>query len=160
MASRMKRIFSRKKHESRSPSPESELSRGNPAFRSSLYDTTAAGIEPQTGQYPIQGQDGSEVLQKAKSRRSSFRSRRSSSSQHRPPHRSVTPDQYRAQRSMDISHPAPTSDIASSDMHPQQPQSSSPPKKRWSRSNLPEAFSNLDIGNEGWLLIGNKTLKG
>ena len=159
MASRMKRIFSRKKHESRSPSPESELARGNPAFRSSLYDTTTAGIEPQTGQYPIRGHDGSEILQKGKSRRSSFRSRRSSGSQHRPPHDSVTPDQYRAQRSMDISHPPPPSDIPNSDMYPQQPQPSSTPKKRWSRSNLPEAFSNLDIGNGGWLLTGKRTFK-
>lgn len=159
MASRMKRIFSRKKHDSRSPSPESELARGNPAFRSSLYDTTTAGMEPHTGEYPIRGHDGSETVQNAKSRRSSFRSRRSSGSLHRPPHRSITPDQYRTQRSMDMSHPPPPSDIAIANMYPHHPQSSSTPKKRWSRSNLPEAFSNLNIGKEGSLLIDNRILK-
>ena len=59
MASRMKRLFHRKRDDDASSTDQRDAypSGSDPALRTSLYDTTFAGGQPQTGDYPLRGND-------------------------------------------------------------------------------------------------------
>lgn len=156
MASRMKRIFHRKKDGDASPTGQrdSYSSSSETALRTSRYDTTVAGGRPQTGDYPIRGNDESLALTQ-QGRKSSVRSRRSSGSQNRLSRRSVTPDRYAIQRNFEASPPPPR-DIANPDVRASK-YSRSPPsgrtqddnQKRWSHSQLPQDFSGMSLGSDG-----------
>ena len=68
MEARIKKLFHRKKDaSSEEPLQRTQMSnaaRSSPALRTSLYDTVPAGGTPQTGPYPIKGDNSSAVLQK------------------------------------------------------------------------------------------------
>lgn len=76
MEARIKRLFHRKKDaSSETPlyrSQRSNAAQSSPALRTSLYDSVPAGGPPQTGSYPIKGDNSSIALQK----RNSIRHRR------------------------------------------------------------------------------------
>ncbi len=100
MASRMKKIFHRKKDEGSEGPPQRTRAPAtastDPAIRTSLYESTTAGGLPQTGDYPIKGNDSSVILRAdRKSSVRSIRSRRSSSrgSQLNTPYQAPTPNQ-------------------------------------------------------------------
>ncbi len=143
----MKKLFHRKKRSDpdASPSQSSPYSgRSEPGLRTSLYDTTTASGLPQTGDYPIRGNDTPNVLRKKPpSRRSSIRSWRSTSSQQPVPYnRSATPDQYAGTQ---LSTQPSKRDMGPPESYAPQPVG----QRRWSRSQLPHDFSNLNLGNEG-----------
>ncbi|KAL9124795.1 MAG: hypothetical protein Q9217_005914 [Psora testacea] len=153
MASRVKRMLHRRKDdEYTSPSHvrAPTNARSVPALRTSLYDVTEPGGLPQTGDYPIKGNDSSVILQQH-GRKSSLRSRRSSGSQHNI---SPTPDRYASQANPVMGAPAPH-DIVNPDLQAsgqqRRPASGSGQngQKRWSRGQLPQDFSNLNLGNTG-----------
>lgn len=82
MASRLRKIFSRKKDKpqqnndnerSNSPSLSSRANNDRPTFRTSLYDTASAAPAPETGSYPIKGDHNTPALA---GRRGSSRNRR------------------------------------------------------------------------------------
>ena len=146
----MKRIFHRKKDsEDVSPPPQRapDSSRSEPALRTSLYEATSSDGLPHSGDYPLKGNDSSVFLQQ-QGRKSSLRSRPSSGSHY---NRSPTPDQHTSQR-----HPAmAANDGVDSDVHASRLQKSPTPasgqngQKRRSRTQLPEDFSNMSLGNTG-----------
>lgn len=143
----MKKLFHRKKHDDvgSSPSQTSPYSNGNGSrISTSLYDSTPAGGLPQTGDYPIKGNDTANVLKKKSSRRSSIRSWRSSSGSQKPAlyNRSPTPDQYGAQG---MSSSPPNSNMMVAEPYAPQPGG----QNRWSRTQLPQDFSRMNLGNEG-----------
>lgn len=152
MASRMKKIFHRKKEDgsdhmnSRSRVPSSSES-SDPAFRASLYDSTTAAGLPQAGDYPIRGKDSSVMLQSG--RRSSVRSVRSRRSSSRGSH-------YDDARRNPRSSPPPHSSVPTRSYDPYQDthNGSAMPlntqdnnRKRWSRSPLHDQFSGLNLGD-------------
>ena len=99
MASRMKKLFHRNKDSDaeqppqRSPAPN--LGRSDQALRTSRYESTEPGDPPQSGIYPVKGNDSSVILQQG--RKSSIsRSRRNSATPQNVPHRSITPNQNEA----------------------------------------------------------------
>ena len=153
MASRVKRIFHRKKTGDKSPAHESEhqSSGSQPALHTSLYNTTVAGGAPQTGEYPIRGHDSSVALAQ-QGRKSSVRSRRSSASGREMFRRSITPDHFDGRNRYGTTQSRP-SDTVSSNIHASDYQSS--PKsgpghkkeKRWSRTQLPEDFERMNISH-------------
>lgn len=71
MESRLKKIFHRKRdHSSEQPLHESQKSAAatsSPALQTSLYDSAPAGGAPQTGSYPIKGNNSSGALPNRKS---------------------------------------------------------------------------------------------
>lgn len=71
MEARIKKIFHRKKdHQSAQSLQQSQSSAAatsTPALRTSPYDSTSAGGLPQTGAYPIKGNNSSSALRKRKS---------------------------------------------------------------------------------------------
>lgn len=143
----MKKLFHRKKHDdpSSSPSQPSPYSdRNGSRLSTSPYDAIPAGGLPQTGDYPIKGNDTANVLKKKPSRRSSFRSWRSSSGSQQPPlyNRSPTPDQYAGQTR---SGSSPNSNMMVAEPYAPQPGG----QNRWSRSQLPQDLSRMDLGNDG-----------
>lgn len=107
----MKKMFHRKKDDevqkSTVGSRPSNNVRSDPAIRSSLYEDTLAGTVPQTGDYPVKGNDPSVVLQQQgrKSSLRSLRSRRNSGSQHQPP----VPAQYENPKTAPRMAPPPSS---------------------------------------------------
>ena len=143
----MKKLFHRRKHNEL----DSSLSQSSPyspqsdaGVRTSRYDTTSVGGVPQTGEYPIKGNDTPNVLKKKPSRRSSIRSWRSSSGSQQPAifNRSPTPDHY-ASRNM----PPSSSNSNTLGSEPYAPQPAA--QKRWSRTELPQEFSNINLANDG-----------
>lgn len=70
MEARIKKLFHRKKDTSSEEHLQqthmSNAARSSPALRTSLYDTVPTGGPPQTGPYPIKGDNSSAVLQKRK----------------------------------------------------------------------------------------------
>ena len=150
MASRMKRLFHRKRDDDASSTDQRDAypSGSDPALRTSLYDTTLAGGQPQTGDYPLRGNEDSVVLTH-QGRKSSIRSRRSSSSQNHLPRRSVTPDLHAAQRNLGASPPPPR-DLINPEFSRSPPAGRTPDsnQKRWSHTHLPQDFSNMTIGRE------------
>ena len=146
MASKMKKIFHRNKDESGEKSPkqsyDSNRAQAELALRTSLYDSTAPGATPQTGDYAIRSNENSVVLQPSRrhSVRSS-RSRRSSGGYDNVPYRLPTPHRT----------PPPPSHAAGPgayDPYQQAPALPSPEQKPLSRSSLPQAFAALDLGDE------------
>ena len=148
MASRMKKLFHRSKDSDAEQSPQRSpkplrSDRSDPALRSSLYESTTPGELPQTGEYPIKGNDSSVVLQQG--RKSSIsRSRRNSAAS--PAYRSPTPNQYEA-----VKHPphmTSSPDVAGrSEPHQQSPAMPMNSQEERRRRNLPQEFSSLDLGN-------------
>ena len=71
MEARIKKLFHRKKDSSAEPhlqhTQKSDAARSSPALRTSLYDTVPTGGPPQTGSYPIKGDNTSVTVQKRKS---------------------------------------------------------------------------------------------
>ena len=73
MASRLRKIFSRKKDNPQRPDGESHATPDNPNFRTSLYNSAPTATPPETGSYPIKGDRNSPALAV---RRGSSRSRK------------------------------------------------------------------------------------
>lgn len=143
----MKKLFHRKKHDdvSSSPSPSSPYAdRSASGLPTSPYDSIAAGGLPQTGDYPIKGNDTANVLKKKPSRRSSFRSWRSSSGSQQPAlsNRSPTPDQYASPVKLGSS---PSNNMMAAESYAPQPGG----QNRGSRTQLPQEFSNMSLGHDG-----------
>lgn len=153
MASRMKKLFHRKKdsnaeqpsQRTRAPSTD----RSDPALRTSLYELTQPGELPQTGDYPVKGNDSSVILQQG--RKSSLsRSRRNSGTPHNTPHnlpyRSITPNQYDA--SKHAPHMTPLPIVAgSNDPYQQSPAMPMGGREERRRRDLPQDLSGLNLSN-------------
>ena len=147
MASRMKKMFHRKKddvtEEPRHRVRDSGTANRDPAIRTSLYESTAAGVLPQTGGHPIKGNDSSVILQPVK--KSSFRSLRSRRSSSRGSH-------YDESRAVAARAPPQTSHAGGSGAYEPYKDAASPiggsdaGRKRWSRSPLPQEFANMSLG--------------
>lgn len=159
MASRMKKMFHRKKNESneelnhhtRTPA----AARSDPAMRTSLYESTTEGGLPQTGDYPLRGNDSSVVLQGGrKPSVRSLRSRRSSSrgSQQNIPLQAPSPTQHDASRMNPRFAPQASNATGAGSYHAYQnpalpTRNQEDQRKRWSRSPLPQEFADLSIGD-------------
>ena len=158
MASRVKKLFNRKKDdESAEQQPRARAptsSHNDPAMRTSLYDSTVPAGLPQTGDYPIKGNDSSIILQAGrKSSIRSLRSRRSSSrgSQYNTPY-SPPPNQYDGSQEMPRGSSKPTYAPGSALNNPYQDPAvrssgQDDGRKRWSRSPLPQEFAGLSLGD-------------
>ena len=146
MTSRMKKLFHRNKDSDaeqppqRTQAPRSD--RSDPALRSSRYESTEPGELPQTGDYPVKGNDSSVVLQQG--RKSSIsRSRRNSGTSHA--HQSTTQNQYEAAKH--TSHMTPPPNVAGrSETQQQSPPMPMNSQEDRRRRNLPQDFSSLDLG--------------
>ena len=156
MASRMKRMFHRKKDDDSEEPIQRErtpaAAKSNPAIRTSLYESTTAGGLPQNGDYPIKGNDSSVILQAdRKSSVHSLRSWRSSSrgSPSAAPLQAPTSTQYDGSRSNPRLPPQTSnaSDTKFYDAYQSPTRGQDDPPKRWSRSPLPQEFANLSIGD-------------
>lgn len=93
MASRLKKLFSRKKDSPQYDNgSSSRADNDHPTFRTSLYDSAPAAPPPETGSYPIKGDHNSPVIA---GRRGSSRSRRfnSTSKTNMPPPPFMPPTQ-------------------------------------------------------------------
>ena len=152
MASRVKKIFHRKRDEDaeqpRYRTHDTIAARDDPALRTSLYESTTAAGLPQTGDYPLKGNDSSIMLQHG--RKSSVRSRGSSAGHQNAPYRSPTPEQYNATRntppiSLATNAGGPAS-YDSSQQHPPLPlDGTDDRRKRWSQLPLPQDSLVQDI---------------
>ncbi len=159
MASRVKNMFHRKKDEdAEEPRPRPRapvVGNGDPAVRTSLYESTTAAGLPQTGDYPIKGNDSSVMLQAGrKSSVRSLRSRRSSSrgSQYNTPYQAPQSTHYDGSRPNPRFSPPPSDAPGSGSYNPYQDPSLSTGvpddrHKRWSRSPLPQEFAKLSLGD-------------
>lgn len=166
MASRMKKLFLRKKDEETEVLPQRTrgppTARSNPAIRTSLYESTAPARLPQTGDYPIKGNDSSVILQAG--RKSSVRSRRSLSrgSQNNTPYQAPTPNQNDVARKTPRMSPSPSNVKNSGPYHTYDPyQDTSSPMsghddRRLRSSGRPfdQEFAGLNLGTgQGTLTI-------
>jgi len=143
MASRMKKIFHRKKDDdgiekptvsSRPPSS----ARSDPVIRTSLYEDAMAGTVPQTGDYPVKGNDSSVLLQQQGRESSvrSLRSRRNSGGQHTNlAHQSPVPTPYDNHGNTARTPPPPSNTMGSGSYDPYQQD-----------SGLAQDFSGLNLG--------------
>lgn len=157
MASRMKKMFHRKDKDPEEPTQTTRApatASSDAAIRTSLYESTTAGGLPQTGDYPIKGNDSSVILQAGrKSSVRSMRSRRSSSrgSQYNTAYQAPQLDATRSPRMS----PPPSNVHGSGSYDTYDPyQDTSSPiagqddrQKRSSRSPLPQEFAGLNLGN-------------
>lgn len=149
MASRMKKLFHRKKEDSDAKPIERtrplNTDKRDPALRTSLYDSTLPGELPQTGEYPVKGNDSSVILQQGR-RSSVSRSRRSSGTHHNVPYRSTTPNQYETSKRASDMTPPP---IGAGLKDPYQQSSTMPmgDQEDRRRRDLPQDFSSLNMGN-------------
>ena len=146
MATRMKKLFHRRRDSEESPQrTRARMSdRSDPGLPSSRYESTEPGELPQTGDYPIKGNDNSVILQQGR-KSSVSRSRPNSSTSHNVPYRSTTPNQYEA-----VKHTPPitSSPVVAGSNDPYQQSPAMPmagPEGR--RRNLPQEFSGLKLGN-------------
>lgn len=150
MASRIKKIFHRNKgsgSEETAPRTRAPASAGSdPAIRTSLYESTTAGGRPQTGDYPMKGNDSTALLQA--DRKTSTRSLRSRRSSSRDSHYDV------ARRTPATSPPTLNNNnnpgtYASHGQYQNDPSPMSgqdDQRKRLSRSSLPQEFGRLNFG--------------
>lgn len=152
MASRMKKLFHRKKDsDAEQPAQrtrEPNTNKRDPALRTSLYESTKPGELPQTGDYPVKGNDSSVILQQG--RKSSIsRSRRSSSTHHNVPYRAPSPNQYEASKRAFHMTPGPigTGGAGSGDYNPQSLENPMGGQEERQRRNIPQDFSELNLGN-------------
>ena len=145
MASRMKKLFHRKKDsDTEQPSQRTRdpnTARSDPALRTSLYESTKPGERPQTGDYPVKGNDSSVILQQGR-KSSVSRSRRNSGTPHNVPYRSTTPNQYEASKR--ASHMNPP---RSHDPYQQNAAMFIGGQEEGRRRNLPQDFTGLNLGN-------------
>ena len=145
MASRMKKLFHRSKDSDAEELPQrtrAPVSDGSD-LPSSRYESTKPGELPQTGDYPVKGNENSLILQQG--RKSSIsRSRRSSGTAHNMPYRSNTPNQYEAGKH---APPITSSQLVagSNDLYQQSPAPMAGQEGR--RRNLPQDLSGLNLGN-------------
>ena len=152
MASKVKRMFHRRKDDPNSPSHDRvpNTARSEPALRTSLYETAVSGGLPQTGEYPMKGNDSSVVLQQ-QGRKSSMRSQRSLGSRH---NRSPTPEQHSSQANRAMAA-SPPSDIVNPDLQAsrQHRRSISGSEQNGqisrSRGHLSNNFSAMNLNNTG-----------
>ena len=153
MTSRMKRMLHRRKDNQGISSFNERVpntARSEPALRMSLYDTTASGGSPQTGEYPIRGNDRS-ATSPQQSHRPSQPTRQNSTNHYE---RSPTPDQYRSQ-SNQLRGASPPTDPVNPDFRTSH-QFRDPTaeyghneRKRLSQGQLAQDFSNLHLGRTG-----------
>lgn len=149
MASRMKKLFHRKKDSDaeqpaeRTRAPNTD--RSDPALRTSLYQSTKPGELPQTGEYPVKGNDSSVILHQGR-KSSVSRSRRNSGTHHNVPYRSTTPNQYEASRRAPhmTSPPAGTGPDDSYQQRLAMPMGGQDERRR---RDLPQDFSGLNMGS-------------
>ena len=148
MASRMKKLFHRSKDSDGEQSPQrtrAPVSDRDPALRSSRYESTEQGKSPQTGDYPVKGNDSSVILQHGR-KSSVSRSRRNSGNSHNVPYRSTTPNQYEAAKHA----PQMTSPPFAAGSNNLYQQSLTMPvggQEEPRKRNLPQDFSGLNLGN-------------
>ena len=145
----MKKLFHRKKdsdaeqpaEHTRAPNTDNR----DPALRTSLYQSTKPGELPQTGDYPVKGNDSSVILQQGR-KSSVSRSRRNSGTHHYVPNRSTTPNQYEASKRAFHMTPPP---IGAGSNDPYQQSSTMPMggQEDRRRRDLPQDFSSLNMGN-------------
>lgn len=157
MASRMKKLFHRKKDSdaeqpsqpTRTRAPNTD--RTDPALRTSLYQSAKPGDPPQTGDYPVKGNDSSLILQQGR-KSSVSRSRRNSGTSHNVPYRSATPNQYEASKRAPPMTPPPAG-AGFNDPYQQTPARHMGGQGERRRRDLPQDLSGLNLGNvEGQIL--------
>ena len=146
MASKMKKIFHRNKDEDVEKSHKQphapNSTQTEPALRTSLYESTAPGATPQTGDYAIRGNDSSVVLQPSRKQSvRSSRSRRSSGGYDNVPHRLPTPHR---------TPPPPSNAVGPGAYDPYQQAPALPltEQKPLPRASLPQAFAGLNLSDE------------
>lgn len=147
----MKKLFHRKKDsDTEQPSQRTRApttDKADPALRTSLYESTKPGERPQTGDYPVKGNDSSVILQQGR-KSSVSRSRRNSGTPHTSnvPYPSTTPNQYEA--SKHASHMTPARKGAGTN-DPYQQSTAMPMggQEERRRRDLPQDLSGLTLGN-------------
>ena len=148
MASRMKKLFHRMKDSDaelpRQRTRAHMADRSDPALRSSRYESTEPGELPQTGDYPVKGNDSSLILQQGR-KSSVSRSRRNSGTSHNVPYRSTTPNQHEAAKR--TAHMTSPPIVAGSDDLYQQSSVTPLAGQEGRRRNLPQDLSGLNLGN-------------
>ena len=145
MASRMKKMLHRKKHDdAEEPQPRTRApvnNRTDPAVRSSLYEDASPAAPPQTGETPIRGNDSSVVLQQG--RKSSVKSSRNP--QNSNGHDTLP---YQAPASRGTQPPAATVVPGAYDSYQQVPALPTGGQNETSRSALHQDFEGLNLGGE------------
>ena len=148
MATRIKKLFHRRRDSDAEGSPQRTRAtmsdRSDPGLPSSRYESTKPGELPQTGDYPVKGNDNSVILQQGR-KSSVSRSRRNSSTSHNVPYQTTTPNQYE-----EVKHsPHITSSpiVAGSNNSYQQTPAMPMAGPEGRRRNLPQDFSGLKLGN-------------
>ena len=148
MTSRMKKLFHRRKDsDAEQPLQHTRAplmsDRSDSALRSSRYESTEQGDLPQTGDYPVKGNDSSVILQQGR-KSSVSRSRRNSDTSHDVTYRSTTPNHYEAAKLAPYKKSPP--DVAGfKDQHsPATPMAGQEDRNKRS---LPQEFSGLNLGN-------------
>lgn len=148
MASRMKKLFHRSKDSDAGQSPqrtrESMSDRSEPAFPSSRYESMEPGERPQTGDYPVKGNDTSVILQQGR-KSSVSRSRRNSGTFENVPYRSTTPNQYNTTKH--APHMTSSPIVAASNDPYQQSQATPTAGQGGRRHYQPQGSSGLNQGN-------------
>ncbi len=149
MASRMKKLFHRKKDSvaeqpvERTRAPKTD--RSDSALRTSLYESTKPGELPQTGDYPVKGNDSSVILQQGR-QSSVSRSRRNSGTHHNIPYRSTTPNESEASKRAPHMTPPPVG-AASNGPYQQSPAIAMGGQEERRRRDLPQDLAGLNLGN-------------
>ena len=148
MASRMKKLFHRSKdidaEQSLQRARESMSDRSEPGLPSSRYESTEPGERPQTGDYPVKGNDNSVILQQGR-KSSVSRSRRNSDTFENVPYRSTTPNQYNTANH--APHMTSPPIVAASNDPYQQSQATPTAGQEGRRRYHPQGSSGLNLGN-------------
>ena len=134
----MKKLFHRRRDSEESPQRARATLSDRSGLPSSRYESTEPGELPQTGDYPVKGNDNLVILQQG-------RSRRNSSTSHNVPYQSTTPIQYEA-----VKHTPPitSSPIVAESNDPFQQSPAMPMAGlEGRRRNLPQDISGLKLGN-------------
>ena len=142
----MKKLFHRRRDSEESPQRTrvTMSDRSDPGLPASRYESTEPGELPQTGDYPVKGNDNSVILQQGRES-SVSRSRRNSGNPHNVPYQSTTPNQYEA-----VKHTPPITSspmVAGSNNSYQQSPAMPMAGPEGRRRNLPQDFSGLKLGN-------------
>ena len=146
MTTRMKKLFHRRRDSEESPQrTRARISDwSDPGLPSSRYESTERGELPQTGDYPVKGNDNSVILQQGR-KSSVSRSRRNSSTSHNVPYRSTTPNQYETVKHIP---PITSSAVVAGSNDPYQQSPAMPMAgPDGPRRDLPQDFSGLKLGN-------------
>ncbi len=166
MASRVKKMFHRKKDEDTDEPPQRThapaTASSDPAIRTSLYESTTPAGLPQTGDYPIKGNDSSVILQAG--RKSSVRSMRRSlsrGSQNNTPYQAPAPTRNDVARKTPRMSPPPSNvnNQSSYDTYDPYQKTSSPMSgqdnrpQRLSRTPLDQEFAGLNLGTRQGTLL-------